>query len=119
MSDIKDFIAKFTPEEGKLIRSAYEYAEHILAGRMRENGDPFITHPINVAYIVSNEIGLMADAVAAVFLHEGSRAKYMQQQEREDMSAFLAIFSFANMLRCLITSILSASLMRVTLGSLE
>ena len=90
MSDIKDFIAKFTPEEGKLIRSAYEYAEHILAGRMRENGEPFITHPINVAYIVSNEIGLMADAVAAVFLHEGSRAKYMQQQEREDMSAFLA-----------------------------
>ena len=54
MSDIKEFIGKFTPEEGVLIRSAYEYAEHILAGRMRENGDPFITHPINVAYIVSN-----------------------------------------------------------------
>ncbi len=59
----------------ELVSSAYEIAEKSLEGITRENKHPFIEHPLNVAEIVSNEIGLRADAVAAVFLHEASRGK--------------------------------------------
>lgn len=41
----------------------------------RGNGHPFIEHPIAVADIVSREIGLPDECVAAVYLHEASRVR--------------------------------------------
>ncbi|MGM9774020.1 MAG: RelA/SpoT family protein, partial [Candidatus Egerieousia sp.] len=76
MENSIDNILKGIESSGKeLVRSAYEIAEKSLDGITRENKHPFIEHPLNVAEIVSNEIGLRADAVAAVFLHEASRGK--------------------------------------------
>ena len=50
-------------------------AEKALEGQQRGNGHPFIEHPMGVASIVANEMGLMPEAVAAVFLHEATRGK--------------------------------------------
>ena len=61
-------------EEGReLIRKAYEVAEDALAGETRSDGKPFFGHPLAVAKIVSDEIGLPPECVAAVFLHEATR----------------------------------------------
>ena len=61
-------------EEGRAqIRKAYDMAEKALAGETRSNGEPFFRHPLAVAKIVSNEIGLPPECVAAVFLHEATR----------------------------------------------
>ncbi|MDY5302516.1 MAG: HD domain-containing protein, partial [Candidatus Cryptobacteroides sp.] len=61
-------------EEGlDLVYRAWKTAGEILADDMRDNGHPFIEHPMNVASIVSEEIGLPAECVAAVFLHEAMR----------------------------------------------
>ena len=56
-----------------LIDRAYAIASAALADETRGNGHPFIEHPINVALIAADEIGLPADCVAAVFLHEATR----------------------------------------------
>jgi GTP pyrophosphokinase len=61
-------------DEGRaLIRKAYDVAEKALAGELRSNGTPFFEHPLAVARIVSDEIGLPPECVAAVFLHEATR----------------------------------------------
>lgn len=61
-------------EKGKsLIRQAYDIAEKALEGQTRGNGKPFMEHPVNVARIASDEIGLPAECVAAIFLHEAQR----------------------------------------------
>ena len=70
---LKAIIEKYTQQEQELVLKAYHIAEEALAGMKRGNDNPFLDHPIGVAAIVANEIGLMPDAIAAVFLHEASR----------------------------------------------
>ena len=56
-----------------LIHKAYNLAAEALKGQTRGNGQPFIEHPIAVAKIACDEIGLSAECIAAVFLHEATR----------------------------------------------
>ncbi|MBO7322595.1 MAG: bifunctional (p)ppGpp synthetase/guanosine-3',5'-bis(diphosphate) 3'-pyrophosphohydrolase [Bacteroidales bacterium] len=63
----------YQPDEQELIKYSYHLAEEALKDKVRENKKPFIEHPLGVAYIVSNEIGLRYESVAAVFLHEAIR----------------------------------------------
>lgn len=60
-------------EQNKLVESAFLLAQKELEGQKRGNGHPFIEHPMGVARIVEKEIGLMPEAVAAVYLHEATR----------------------------------------------
>ncbi len=55
------------------VRAAYLIAEEALKDHTRSNGQPFIGHPLAVARIACDEIGLSAECVAAVFLHEATR----------------------------------------------
>ena len=69
-------LGKMFDDDGKsLIEKTFKIACDSLSGVERENHHPFIEHPVNVASIVASEMGLRADAVAAVFLHEASRGK--------------------------------------------
>ena len=63
----------YSAEGRDLIRKAYDLAERSLAGKVRSDGKPFFGHPLAVAKIVSDEIGLPPECVAAVFLHEAVR----------------------------------------------
>ena len=56
-----------------MIYKAFRIAEEALAPHTRSNGAPFIEHPLAVARIACDEIGLSAECVAAVFLHEATR----------------------------------------------
>ena len=61
-------------EAGKMIISkAYSIAAEALADLKRGNGRPFIEHPDAVAKIADEEIGLSAECVAAIYLHEAVR----------------------------------------------
>ena len=57
----------------ELIRSAYGIASMALKDMTRSNGQPFIEHPDAVARIAYEEIGLSAECIAAIYLHEASR----------------------------------------------
>ncbi|MBP5302244.1 MAG: bifunctional (p)ppGpp synthetase/guanosine-3',5'-bis(diphosphate) 3'-pyrophosphohydrolase [Bacteroidales bacterium] len=63
----------YTDSDAAMIRRAYALACTSLEGLSRSNNHPFIEHPLAVAEIVAKELGLGADAVCAVFLHEASR----------------------------------------------
>ncbi len=72
-SRLNAIIERFSQQEQELVSGAYSIAEQNLAEMTRGNGHPFMEHPLGVAAIVANEIGLMPDAIAAVFLHEATR----------------------------------------------
>jgi GTP diphosphokinase / guanosine-3',5'-bis(diphosphate) 3'-diphosphatase len=54
----------------KLIRKAYDLAKESHNGIKRKSGEPYITHPIAVAKIVTSEIGLGATSIACALLHD-------------------------------------------------
>ncbi len=64
---------QYSPEGQQLIQRARDAARVALLEQTRYDGTPFIGHPDAVALIVAEEIGLSADCVAAVYLHEASR----------------------------------------------
>ena len=66
---------KYSPEGQALVAKAMEIASRALEGQCLSDGRPFLEHPVAVAHIVSDEIGLPPECVAAVFLHEASRGK--------------------------------------------
>lgn len=66
-----------------LIQEARRFAQQVLALETRYDGTPFINHPDNVARIVEDEIGLSDECIAAVYLHEATRA-----HKDLDISAF-------------------------------
>ena len=74
---MKEFIENLFPrydEAGKdMILRAYDIAVEALKEQKRSNGNPFIEHPVAVARIACDEIGLSAECIAAVFLHEATR----------------------------------------------
>ena len=73
---IRQIFPQFDGAGQELIDKAYGVAEAVLSERKRENGHPFIEHPMNVALIATDEIGLPAECAAAVFLHEAMRMGY-------------------------------------------
>lgn len=73
MDIIAEKFPHYAPEQQELIRRAYSLAEEAFREDARFDGSPFIGHPMGVALIASDEIGLPAECVAAVFLHEAER----------------------------------------------
>jgi len=63
----------FKPEDRKMILMACGQCCDSLKDMVRGNNHPFVEHPIGVAQIVESGIGLGADAIAAVFIHEATR----------------------------------------------
>lgn len=57
-------------EDKKLIRSAFEVALDGHKDQRRKSGEAYIFHPIAVAKIVAQEIGLDATSIAAALLHD-------------------------------------------------
>lgn len=81
LTTISSITDKYDSLDKELVESAYRVAAVALSDLNRGNGHPFIEHPVGVAKIVANELGLMPVAVAAVFLHEATRANAALLQE--------------------------------------
>ena len=52
------------------LRRAFEFAREAHASQKRKTGEPYILHPIAVASIAAEELGLGANPVIAAFLHD-------------------------------------------------
>ena len=73
MEHIEQLFPRYDKEGKELIYKAFKIAEDALKDQTRSNGVPFIEHPMAVARIACDEIGLSAECIAAVFLHEATR----------------------------------------------
>ncbi len=54
----------------EIIERAYKFAKEAHKGVRRRSGEPYILHPIAVAKIASQEIGLGSTSICAAFLHD-------------------------------------------------
>ncbi len=65
-------VAKYSKAQGdkKLIRKAFDVALDAHKDMRRKSGEPYIYHPIAVARIVAEEIGLGTTAIIAALLHD-------------------------------------------------
>lgn len=53
----------------KIVERAYNYAKNMHEGQRRKSGDPYIIHPVEVAYIAA-QLSLDVYAVSACLLHD-------------------------------------------------
>lgn len=61
---------EYTPQEKLgVIEKAYAYAEDAHRGQKRKSGEPFISHPLQIAMMLA-DLKLDADALAAALLHD-------------------------------------------------
>ena len=54
----------------KLIQRAFQLANDAHKGVKRKTGEPYVTHPIEVAQIVATEIGLGPTSIATALMHD-------------------------------------------------
>lgn len=67
---LRSIKSEMDEDDSKMIRKAYEMAVQAHAEQRRKSGEPYILHPIAVARICSEEIGLGPTAVACALLHD-------------------------------------------------
>ena len=73
MERIDELYPRYDQAGKELIAKAYNIAAEALKDMTRGNGRPFLDHPDAVARIADEEIGLSAECIAAVYLHEAMR----------------------------------------------
>ncbi len=61
---------KLNNEQLEFIKKAFEIALDAHKDQRRKSGEPYIFHPIAVAKIVANELGLGATSIACALLHD-------------------------------------------------
>ena len=70
IQDIIDKVKSYNKRsDTKLIMKAYDYAEGFHKGQLRKSNEPYIIHPLEVAYIVST-LELDDNAICAALLHD-------------------------------------------------
>ena len=62
-------VASYNITDNEKIRKAYQYAYNLHDGQFRQSGEPYIIHPLNVAYILS-ELHADSDTLCAGLLHD-------------------------------------------------
>lgn len=67
---LSDCVDQTESDKLKLISDAFELAHNAHTGTLRKSGEPYIIHPLAVATIVSNEIGLGTKSIVAAILHD-------------------------------------------------
>ena len=67
---LQSCIRKFNDEDKSLIQKAFDLANQAHNGVRRKSGEPYILHPIAVAKIVGEDIGLGAKSIAGALLHD-------------------------------------------------
>jgi GTP pyrophosphokinase len=66
---LSDVTRHYEGNDRKLIERAYAFAEQFHTGQTRASGEPYITHPLNVASFLA-DLGFDASTIAAGLLHD-------------------------------------------------
>ena len=83
LQTLYDTLPKLSPNDRALIGHAYKKAEQAHEGQVRKSGEPYFTHCVAVAQILS-ELHLDAEAIAAALLHDVLEDTPIQREELEN-----------------------------------
>ncbi len=67
---LNDYLATKHRKRKEIITKAFNFAHEAHKGIRRRSGEPYIMHPIAVAKIVCNEIGLGSTSICSALLHD-------------------------------------------------
>ena len=76
---------KRTKEDTRMIRKAFDVAVDAHKDMRRKSGEPYIYHPIAVARIVSEEMGLGATSITCALLHDTVEDTHITLDDVEDL----------------------------------
>ena len=74
-----------TNKETRLVRKAFDLALEAHKDMRRKSGEPYIYHPISVARICAEEMGLDTAAIVCALLHDTVEDTYITLEDIEDM----------------------------------
>ncbi len=85
ITDILDKISDYNPDAdlGPIDR-AYIYSARVHAGQMRLSGEPYLSHPLEVAYILA-DMKLDVESIAAALLHDVIEDTHATHEEIQEM----------------------------------
>ena len=69
INDLLNIIKTYNPSEVDEIEKAYLYAKNLHNGQYRQSGEPYISHPLHVAYILA-DMHADKDTICAGLLHD-------------------------------------------------
>ena len=69
IEDLLKVIRSYDLFAEEMVRQAYEYADSHHRGQVRQSGEPYISHPLNVAYILA-EMHADCNTICAGLLHD-------------------------------------------------
>lgn len=64
-----DLVSQYDKDAVQVVRRAYEYADYLHKGQLRQSGEPYIIHPLHVANILA-EMHADRDTICAALLHD-------------------------------------------------
>ena len=62
-------LKEYTDSDLSIVEKAYKLADQCHSGQFRDSGEPYITHPLGVAYILAS-MHLDVDTICAALLHD-------------------------------------------------
>lgn len=80
IQDLLDLVKSYNPNEVEVVKKAYELANLLHANQYRESGEPYIIHPINVAYTLAT-LHADRDTLCAALLHDTLEDTNLQKEE--------------------------------------
>jgi len=85
INNILDAVARNNPNADlDIIDRAYVYSARVHSGQMRLSGEPYLSHPLEVAGILT-ELKLDSSSIAAGLLHDVIEDTHASQEEIEDL----------------------------------
>jgi GTP pyrophosphokinase len=66
---VQKILIYFPQADVKLIQKAYDFSEKAHSGQIRRSGEPYISHPLNVAGILA-DLRLDLDSIVTGLLHD-------------------------------------------------
>lgn len=69
LEDLLNKLRTYNPDEVSVVKRAYDYAKTLHDSQFRQSGEPYINHPLNVAYTLA-EMHADKDTICAGLLHD-------------------------------------------------
>ena len=84
IDDLIELVSTYNSGEEEKIKQAYEFAKTLHEGQFRQSGEPYIIHPLNVAYILAS-MHADKDTVIAGILHDTIEDTNTTKEEIEEL----------------------------------
>lgn len=69
IGDLLNLVRAYEPDKVEVVEKAYNFADLLHSGQLRQSGEPYIIHPINVSIVLA-EMHADIDTICAGLLHD-------------------------------------------------